>query len=582
LRTLEGAVSEEIWAAPVGLVPGSRIAGYVLEEQIGRGGMAVVFRARDERLGRQVALKFLSPWLAADEAFRKRFIRESRTAAAVDDPHIIPVFEAGEANGVLFIAMRYVPGGDVGSLIPKRGLPPAQVAEIVSQVASALDKAHRQGLVHRDVKPSNMLLDAGSGDGGPVHVYLSDFGLSKAVAGADSLTRAGQVLGTFAYAAPEQIEGKPVDGQADEYALACAAYELLCGEPPFVGDDAIVLGGHLYQQPARLSSRQPILPPAVDAVFEQALAKAPSKRYPSCHEFSDALRGALSSARATTKTGDRSSSGRGTGRSGRSRTAAVIAVAAVAAAVGLLVWAPWNTQSVLRPTGLRADASTTGSVTLSWSDPSGGAAPDRYVIWQDSVAIGSVSGNAVSYQVRGLAPDTAYHYQVQAVRGSDRSPRSTTLTENTQAPPITAARLVGLWFLGFRVVTASIVDPYFNSVGKTWSTTWTFTPDCGSGACNVTLNGSIVDDHSFTATLYRVGATYSGTFDLSTFEDCGGTDTEDLITIQLTVSTAHTDGMAWTANGWTGTFTMSSPPTQSQDTSTGDCPAYTVGADLSS
>jgi serine/threonine protein kinase len=165
--------------------PGSQIGIYLLEEQIGKGGMAAVFRAIDQRLGRRVALKVLSPGLAADAAFRQRFIRESRAAAAVDDPHIIPLFEAGEADGVLFIAMRYVQGGDVASLVHRSGaLPAGRVAAIGSPIASALDSAHAVGLVHRDVKPANMLLDTRSGR--PDHVYLSDFGPSK-----DALARPG-------------------------------------------------------------------------------------------------------------------------------------------------------------------------------------------------------------------------------------------------------------------------------------------------------------------------------------------------------------------------------------------------------
>ena len=288
-------VPEGSGGALAGFGPGSRIAGYVLEEQIGAGGMAVVFRAHDARLDRQVALKILAPAFAADEAFRLRFIRESRAAAAVDDPHIIPVFEAGEADGVLFIAMRYVRGGDVRSLLTQSGpLPPARVAEIISQVSSALDAAHERGLVHRDVKPANMLLDARAGSGRPDHVYLSDFGLSKGTLATSGLTGAGQFLGTVDYISPEQIEGKPVDGRADQYALACAAFELLTGVPPFRRDEAMaVMYAQLSQEPPTVTSRRPDLPPAVDAVFARALAKAPGDRWAGCQEFAQALRAAV-------------------------------------------------------------------------------------------------------------------------------------------------------------------------------------------------------------------------------------------------------------------------------------------------
>jgi serine/threonine-protein kinase len=278
-----------------GFGPGSRIAGYVLEEQIGSGGMAVVFRAHDTRLDRQVALKILAPAFTADEAFRQRFIRESRAAAAVDDPHIIPVFEAGEADGVLFIAMRYVKSGDVRSLLAQSGpLPPARVAEIISQVSAALDAAHERGLVHRDVKPANMLLDSSAGSGRPDHVYLSDFGLSKAALATSGLTGTGTFLGTVDYISPEQIEGKPVDGRADQYALACAAYELLTGAPPFRRDEAMAVIYAQVSQPApTVTSRRPDLPAAVDAVLARALAKAPGDRWARCQEFATALRASL-------------------------------------------------------------------------------------------------------------------------------------------------------------------------------------------------------------------------------------------------------------------------------------------------
>jgi len=276
-----------------GLAAGSRVAGYRLEGQIGQGGMAVVFRALDEPLQRQVALKILMPALSADASFRQRFIRESRIAAAIDDPHIIPVFAAGEADGVLYIAMRYVPGGDALTLLRRTGpLSPARAAGLVSAVASALDAAHAAGLVHRDVKPANMLMDAQPGR--PDHVYLSDFGLSKAALSSVGLTAAGQFLGTLDYSAPEQIEGRPVDGRTDQYALACAAFELLSGAPPFTRDQGMaVLYAQLSAPPPPLSAHRPGLAPAADPVLTRALAKAPADRYPNCREFADALREAF-------------------------------------------------------------------------------------------------------------------------------------------------------------------------------------------------------------------------------------------------------------------------------------------------
>jgi serine/threonine-protein kinase len=272
---------------------GSRVSGYRLEQEIGRGGMAVVFRARDEQLGRLVALKILAPALAGDEAFQRRFVRESQAVAGIDDPHIVPVFAAGEADGVLFIAMRYVAGGDVQSMLGREGpLSASRVASIISPVASALDAAHAAGLLHRDVKPSNMLVDVLPGR--PDHVYLSDFGLSKGVASTTGTTKTGEVIGTVEYMPPEQIAGEQADGRGDQYALACAAIAMLTGEPPFRRDtSAAVLYAHMHEPPPPATSRRPDLPPAADGVLAKALAKAPGDRYASCAEFADALRAAL-------------------------------------------------------------------------------------------------------------------------------------------------------------------------------------------------------------------------------------------------------------------------------------------------
>ena len=271
-----------------GLAAGSRVAGYMLEKLVGVGGMAAVYRARDERLGRAVALKLL----AGDEVVRKRFVREAHAVAAVDHPHIIPVYEAGEAEGVLFIAMRFVAGDDLRVVVGREGaLRPRRAAAFISPVASALDAAHAAGLVHRDVKPANMLVDVGPGR--PEHVYLSDFGVARGML-SSGLTGAGQFLGTPDYAAPEQISGRDVDGRADQYALACVAFTLLSGSVLFRREVPMaVLYAHLSVPPPRLTTVRPELPGAVNQVLARALSKDPEDRYDSCGDFADALREAL-------------------------------------------------------------------------------------------------------------------------------------------------------------------------------------------------------------------------------------------------------------------------------------------------
>ncbi len=271
---------------------GSRIGKYVLEQQIGHGGMAVVFRARDDQLGRLVALKIMAPSVASDAEFRQRFVRESKAAAAVDDPHIIPLFEAGESAGVLFIAMRYVAGGDVRSLLAREGpMSVDQTSAILVSVASALDAAHAAGLVHRDVKPGNMLMDVRKGR--PDHVYLADFGLTKATSGAITLTSTGRFLGTADYAPPEQIGGRRLDGRADQYALACSAVEMLTGQTPFPLENVMaVLIAHKSEPPPPLSARRHGLPAELDAVLGRALAKSPNDRYRTCGDFAAAFQGA--------------------------------------------------------------------------------------------------------------------------------------------------------------------------------------------------------------------------------------------------------------------------------------------------
>lgn len=277
---------------------GRQVAGYRIEREIGRGGMAVVYRARDLRLDRTVALKLLAPELARNDTFRRRFTHESRVAAAIDHPHIVPVFEAGETDGVLYIAMRFVSGSDLRHLLDRAGpLPLPTATRIATQVASALDAAHEHGLVHRDVKPGNILVARGTDSDHPEHVYLTDFGLTKKSLSLTGFTTVGQFVGTLDYVAPEQISGRPVDGRCDVYGLACVVYESLAGRPPFRRDDDMaLLWAHQYDQPPPLTDTRPDLPVHVDTVFAKALAKSPDDRYDSCLAFVTALRAAAAGA----------------------------------------------------------------------------------------------------------------------------------------------------------------------------------------------------------------------------------------------------------------------------------------------
>ena len=205
--------------------PGTTFAGYRVDAPVGRGGMGIVYRATDLSLGRPVALKLIAPELSENERFRARFLREPRLAASLDHPNVIPIYEAGEHEGQLYLAMRFVEGSDLKTVLEREGkLTPDRTVKVLGQVAGALDAAHRRALVHRDVKPANVLID---GEG---HVYLTDFGITKQLGG-DS-TDTGRVVGTLDYLAPEQIRGEPVDGRTDVYALGCLLYECLAGAPP--------------------------------------------------------------------------------------------------------------------------------------------------------------------------------------------------------------------------------------------------------------------------------------------------------------------------------------------------------------
>ena len=268
---------------------GTELAGYRIESLLGWGGMSVVYLAEDLRLKRRVALKLLAAGLAEDESFRDRFLRESELAASIDHPNIIPIYEAGTAEGLLFIAMRYVEGRDLNERLQRGRLEPADAIGILAQLASALDAAHARGLVHRDVKPSNVLLDTGTRPDGSDHVYLADFGLTRLVSEETGIGDDGHLLGTIEYVAPEQIAGEEVDGRADVYSLGCMLYECLVGQPPFRRDsDLAVVFAHLETESPAPSEQRPELSAALDAVIARALAKNPQQRYSSCRGFAGA------------------------------------------------------------------------------------------------------------------------------------------------------------------------------------------------------------------------------------------------------------------------------------------------------
>jgi serine/threonine-protein kinase len=269
----------------------TEIGGYRIVEPIGQGGTSVVYRAEHIRLGRTAALKLLTPRLGEAD-FRDRFLRESKLAASLDHPNIVPVYDAGEEGDVLFIAMACVDGSDLKALLVNEGrLPLRRALRIVSQIASALDAAHARGLVHRDVKPANILVAHDD------RALLSDFGVVKELTSGGA-TRTGSFIGTIEYCSPEQIEGRDVDPRADVYALACVFYECVVGTSPFHrSSDVAILNAHLHAAPPRLSKAAPDLPPDLEVVLSKALSKSPLDRYASCGEFVAAVRAAVAERR---------------------------------------------------------------------------------------------------------------------------------------------------------------------------------------------------------------------------------------------------------------------------------------------
>ena len=275
------------------LAPGSTFAGYEVESVVGAGGIGILYRARQLRLDRPVALKLVEPDVARDPVIRERLRREARMVAALEHPNVVPLYAAGEEDETVYIVTRWVEGTELGTLIGRHGpLEPARAARIAAQIAAALELAHEKGLVHRDVKPSNVILTSED------HVYLTDFGLAKRAGTAAGLTGVDQMLGTIDYVAPEQIEGSEPDARGDVYSLGCVLFEMLMGEPPFA-----VRGGGMAKMWAQVNAevpsvreRRPDVPAALEDVMRRAMAKAPEER-PTAAAFAAGALAAVGGAR---------------------------------------------------------------------------------------------------------------------------------------------------------------------------------------------------------------------------------------------------------------------------------------------
>ena len=395
---------------------GTEVLGYRVEELVGRGGMSVVYRATDLRLKRQVALKLLSPELARDERFRRRFLTESEVAASLEHPHILPVYSAGEAEGLLYIAMRYVEGSDLRRLLRTDApLEPARAVHLLGDVADALDSAHELGLIHRDVKPSNILISV---QAGAEHAYLADFGLARHTCDAVA-DRLAPIVGTVDYMAPEQIEREDVDARADVYALGCVLYECLTGEVPFPRDsDLAVLWAHMRTDPPRLQG-------PIDNVLAKALAKEPAKRYRSCGELVDAARDALEL-----------SGGRGVSR--RTRL--------LAAAVGLVVVAGGAAAFALGG-GDRSPLALRGN-TLVRVDPATNRVRAVVDVGEKPVAVAVHGANAWVYNL-GDKTLSQVDTRTNAIR---RTTAISTVpyTVKYHVGPLLAANSAGAWLVGLR------------------------------------------------------------------------------------------------------------------------------------
>ena len=356
------------------LKTGTVFAGYQIDGVAGEGGMGVVYRATEIALQRPVALKLIAEDFSGDRKFRERFQRESMLAASIDHPNVIPVYEAGEVDGELYIAMRFVDGTDLLQLVTRQGaLPPHRAVRIVSQVAAALDAAHRRGLVHRDVKPGNVLL---TGEGDEEHAYLTDFGLVKTLEGAPGTTTAGHFVGTLDYSSPEAIQGQDADARSDVYSLACVLFFALTRTSPFLRDSNVgTMFAHVNEPAPKLLEANPELPPGLGAVVERALSKNPAERQQSAGEFARAAQEGLAAGGAAAKTPTPTTTPVAEGPPRRNRALGIVLASVIAlglVAAGLAAAGVFKSDGEKPPAATAADtptATATATATPQASTP---------------------------------------------------------------------------------------------------------------------------------------------------------------------------------------------------------------------
>ncbi|MBF6097428.1 serine/threonine protein kinase [Nocardia cyriacigeorgica] len=366
------------------LRPGADFAGYRIERVLGVGGMGSVYAARHPRLPRLVALKLLHSSFAEDPVFRGRFEREAELAGRLDHPNIVTIHDRGREGSQLWISMQYVEGTDAETAVRTGQMPSLRALYVAAATADALDYAHRAGMLHRDVKPANILIRDDPGATGPEQVLLTDFGIAKARDEATALTRTGTLLATLRYASPEQLEGKPLDPRSDQYSLGCTLFHLLAGQPPYPTESAAALiSAHLVQPVPRISAVRPDLPPALDEVFARALAKDPQQRFGSCAEMVAAARRAFTEPLPVPSAPPAQPA-----VPARRRLRWPVAVAGlvvVAAAVTATVVAARSGDEVAPgPITTVALPSTTGRTT---APPSTTAAPDPWAMGRETIAL---------------------------------------------------------------------------------------------------------------------------------------------------------------------------------------------------